>query len=384
MGINICQKVTITGNRGEWLKKIRIYIISVILILSSIFQFLIIKKVEAVTGPTSNRGEIKFESDDKAASTSTTWRLMGFIIRLDTCGYNSKAGGKTKYIEVRFDDKNVVHKYWDNPQRPGYLHTEYTITEEYFLGLMQNDKDKQALYMEFLKRMSPDKLPDGTYKGGTIYLNGIFGVYYGGNFKKGPYYTLSDISHAETWGQDTLNDFKQYFNIPVDYHPTKLDIDVPVTVEYHTSDHELMYSDNLDKVDLDKPASYTFPEEYKFKGKNYKLYRSYYINMSKPTKMLGKLKVNVDGATLSSVKKRKEVATDLKGLKFIAMYKEDDPTPSGEEIEPDSVYSPLEEPTPEAVIKADQRGNEQFEVSLGIPTTENVYTNVVSENYLFS
>lgn len=376
---------TIIGNRGERLKKILIYIITVIIMLSSIFQIWGIKKVEAsVTGPYSEDGDIKFESDDKAASTTTTWRLLGFIIRLDTCGYNSKSGGSSKYIEVRFNNKNVIHDYKPHPTKPGYYITNYTITEDYVLGLMKDDISKQSLYSEFRKKMSKDKLPDGTYKGGTIYLNGIFGVYYGGNFKKGPYYTLSDISHAEEWGQDTLNDFKQYFNIPVDYHPTKLEIEVPVTVEYHTSDHELMYTDNLDKVEVDKSASYTFPEEYKFKGKNYKLYRSYYINMSKPTKMLGKLKVNVDGATLSSVKKRKEIATDLKGLKFIAMYKEDDPTPSGEEIEPDAMYSPLEEPNPEAVIKADQRGNEQFDVELGIPTTENVYTNVVSENYLFS
>jgi len=165
--------------------------------VASILQVLIISNnVLATTDPKSYRGDIYFESDDKAASTSTTWRLMGFIIRVDKCGTNSKAGGKTKYIEVRFDDKNVIHDYGPNPDKPGYYLTKYTITEDYFLGLMQNDKDKQALYMEFLKRMSPDKLPDGTYKGGTIYLNGIFGVYYGGNFKKGPYYTLSDISHA--------------------------------------------------------------------------------------------------------------------------------------------------------------------------------------------
>lgn len=384
MEINICQKVTIIGIRGEWLKKIRIYIIAAILILSSTFQLLVIKKIEAVSVPVSIDGDIKFGSDDKAATTSTTWRLMGFIIRLDTCGYNSKVGGKSKYIEIRFDDKNVIHKYWENPEKPGYLHTEYTITEDYFLELMKNDKDKQTLYVEFLKKMNHEKLPDGTFKGGTIYINGIFGVYNSGKFKSGPYYTLSGISRAEGWGQDTLNDFKQYFNIPLDYHPTKLDIEVPVTVEYHTSDHELMYSDNLEKVDLEKNVSYTFPEEYEFKGKTYKLYRSYYVNMSKPTKMLGKLKVGVDGATITSVKKRKEKATDLTGLKLIAMYKEKNIPPPDDEIEHDSMDSPFEEPNPEAVIKADQRGNEQFDVELGIPTTENVYTNIVSENYLFS
>lgn len=356
-----------------------------ILIISSVSQvFLISKKVEAVTGPYSDEGDIKFESDDKAASTTTTWRLMGFIIRLDTCGYNSKSGGSSKYIEVRFDDENVSHNIRPNPYKPGYNLTKYVISEDYFLGLMKNDKSKQKLYAEFLKNMNPELLPDGTYKGGTIYLNGIFGVYDNGNFKKGPYYTLSGISRAEDWSKETKDDFEQYFNIPVDYHPTKLDIEVPVSVEYHTNEHELMFTDNLGKVNIDEKTTYTFPDTYRFKGKTYDLYRSYYVNMSKPTKMLGKLKIGVDGATPSQVKKRTVTATDTKGLKLIAMYKEKDPTPDPDDILPESIFEPLEDPTPQAVIKADVRGNEQFDVELGIPTTENMYTNVVSENYLYS
>ena len=244
--------------------------------ITSIFQSLVISSiVQAVTYPKSEKGDIIFESDDKAASTNTTWRLLGFIIRLDECGTNSKTGGESKYIEVRFDDKNVINEINPHPTRPGYNLTKYTINEDYFISLMKDNPKKEKLYAEFRKKMNKEKLPDGTFKGGTIYINGIFGVYNSGKFKSGPYYTLSGISRAEGWGQDTLNDFKQYFNIPLDYHPTKLDVEVPVTVEYHTSDHELMYSDNLDKVDLEKNASYTFPEEYEFKGKTYELYRSY-------------------------------------------------------------------------------------------------------------
>lgn len=367
------------------MKKTRVYIMIMILIISSVSQVLLISKIaQATTDPYSINGNIYFESGDKAASTSTTWRLMGFIIRLDKSGYNSKAGGKTKYIEVRFDNENVTNSIKPNPEKPGYNITKYTISEEYFLSLMRDDKDRQKLYSEFRKKMSKDKLPDGTYKGGTIYINGIFGVYDSGKFKSGPYYTLSGISRAEKWGQETLNDFEQYFNIPLDYHPTKLEIDVPVSVEYHTSDNELMFSDDLGKVEIDEKKTYTFPDTYKFKGKEYELYRSYYVNMSKPTKMLGKLKIGVDGATLAQVKKRSVTATDLNGLKFIAMYKEKIILPPEDEIEPDSIFTPLDEPNPEAVIRADVRGNEQFDVEQGIPTTESVYVNATSEEYLYT
>lgn len=40
-------------------------------------------------------------------------------------------------------------------------------------------------------------------------------------------------------------------------------------------------------------------------------------------------------------------------------------------------------PNPSAVIKADKRGNEQFDVLQGIPTSESLYGNVFSLNYLF-
>ncbi|WP_310602790.1 DUF5704 domain-containing protein, partial [Anaerosporobacter sp.] len=215
--------------------------------------------------------------------------------------------------------------------------------------------------------------------------NGIFGVYNSGNFKKGPYYTLSGISGAESWGTSTLNDFKQYFNIPVEYHPTKLDVDVPVSVEYHTEEHELMYIKDLEKAKLDEKVTYTFPETYRFKGKKYILYRSYYMNMSKPTSMQGKLKKGVDGATLAQVMNREVEATDTKGLKLIAMYKpEDDVDEPEDDIMPDSILVPLEDPSPEVVIKADVRGNEQFDVEQGVPTTESVYVNATSEEYLYT
>lgn len=356
--------------------------VTLILILVIINIFTIVentRRVKAEENPYSVKGVIYYETTDKAASTDTTWRLVGFIIRLDKCNYNSKMGGASKYVEVLFDNKNVTQDIVSLGN--GYNFTKYTISEKYFLKLVESNT---KLHQQFMKSMNWEKNADGTFAGGTIYLNGIFQVYYNGVPKKGPYYTISDIRRAEGWGPETMNDFVKYFDQPVNYSPTDLwKPEVPVTVEYHTSDHELMYSDNLDKVDLEKNASYTFPEEYEFKGKTYELYRSYYVNMSKPTKMLGKLKVGVDGVTLSSVKKRNEVATDLKGLKFVAMYKEDIPI-IDDVIEHDSMYAPLEEPNPEAVIKADQRGNEQFDVELGIPTTENVYTNVVSENYLFS
>lgn len=54
-----------------------------------------------------------------------------------------------------------------------------------------------------------------------------------------------------------------------------------------------------------------------------------------------------------------------------------DPTPTGQAIE-----MPLTSPDPSAVIKADSRGSERFNVLDGIPTTESLYGNVLAKSYL--
>lgn len=54
-----------------------------------------------------------------------------------------------------------------------------------------------------------------------------------------------------------------------------------------------------------------------------------------------------------------------------------EPTPSGQVRE-----VPLTSPDPSAVIKADSRGSERFNVLDGIPTTESLYGNVLAKSYL--
>lgn len=70
---------------------------------------------------------------------------------------------------------------------------------------------------------------------------------------------------------------------------------------------------------------------------------------------------------------------------------EEEPTPSLPPINPNETTQSRKEedividysiPTVSAVIKADTRGNEQFDVKEGIPTTESLYANVLTSEYL--
>ncbi|MCY9760619.1 DUF5704 domain-containing protein [Paenibacillus alvei] len=54
-----------------------------------------------------------------------------------------------------------------------------------------------------------------------------------------------------------------------------------------------------------------------------------------------------------------------------------DPSPNGD------MSAAVLDPTVSGVIKADQRGSERFDVLQGIPTSESLYGNVISKNYLY-
>jgi len=62
------------------------------------------------------------------------------------------------------------------------------------------------------------------------------------------------------------------------------------------------------------------------------------------------------------------------------------PEPEGESITEDLQDENISsnETLSNCVIKADERGNEQFDVSLGIPVRENLYVNVVAKEYLYN
>lgn len=64
----------------------------------------------------------------------------------------------------------------------------------------------------------------------------------------------------------------------------------------------------------------------------------------------------------------------------------DPPDPSGSCTVPEpgtKIPNKVMDPKARAVIKADNRGNEQFDVLLGIPTSEYLYANAFAHNYLF-
>lgn len=349
---------------------------------SSLTKFELIKAADSNTANVSTKdGEITYKTEDTKAldPNRPTWRNTGFVIRLDSVGSRNPLKD-TKYAVIRFTDEGVVQKVVDSSDGEKKIST-YTISEDALRKALQKSKygNLEKEFNELIEKEEP------------IYLNGIFQVYHngvkygpeiftyeGGYDSKGKY--LKGIYNAEHWRDPST--FWKYFNIEVQYKPGKQ----PVSVEYRTQYNELLYTKDMEAVKTETNVKADqFPETYKKNGYTYKLYRSYYINLSKPSTKIKNLKIGdiIDGKeiTYNEVSKR-EAKVQSGGLKFVAMYKIE--PGEVEEIPADEKEVEFEEPEPTAVIKADTRGNEQFNVEDGIPTTEKLYVNVFTTDYLIS
>nr|WP_294486066.1 DUF5704 domain-containing protein [uncultured Anaerosporobacter sp.] len=327
----------------------------------------------------SDDGDILYITEDTKASTGTTWGNTGFVLRLDKVDSRNPLKDD-KYAIIRFTDEGVGRDVIDIPG--GKKQSTYTIKKFAIYNALEkspyNKTHTKSLVKEFDEMVLKDE---------PIYLNGIFQVYHGGNKygpeiftydggydSKGNY--LKGIYRAEEWRDPST--FGQYFNIKVPYHPGV----EPVSVEYRTQYNELLYSKAMEsqKVTSEVKPS-VFPKTYKKNGYTYTLDRSYYINLNKPSTKVDNYTIGKNNKTFKDVSER-DANVQSGGLKFVAIYKiEPDEL---EEVPADEKEVEFEEPEPTGVIKADERGNEQFNVEDGIPSSENLYVNVFTTDYLIS
>lgn len=343
-------------------------------LLSNIIPSTIVRAKDNTADVYADDGYIQYKTTDTKATNPITWGNTGFVIRLDKV--DSKNPLKdTKYAVIRFKDPGVKPPKIDD-NGDGTKTSIYTLTEDAIRNALRKSKYGN-LEKEFDALIEKDE---------PIYLNGIFQVYYSG-VKHGPEIftynggtdsngkTLKGIYNAEPWRDPST--FGQYFNIKVQYKPGKQ----PVSVEYRTQYNELLYTKDMDAVKTGTEVkAKAFPETYEKNGYKYKLYRSYLVNLSKPSNKVENKKLSL-GDSFKDVSERK-AKVQSGGLKFVAMYKiQGDDL---EEVPADEKEVEFDEPEPSAVIKADTRGNEQFDVKDGIPTSEDLYVNVFTTDYLIS
>ncbi|MFU0827494.1 MAG: DUF5704 domain-containing protein [Lachnoclostridium sp.] len=312
-------------------------------------------------------GNFYFTTTDTAATTQTTWETIGFTVRRDEC----KDGNPLK------DNKYATFMIKQNQKIEVREGGEVTVT--FYLTKAQVNKALAGTDLETIKDND------------VLYLNGIFKVHNGKN-GAGPYYTLKSIQNAEAWKNP--NDFKDRFNIKIHYNAG--DQEYPIKISYQL--YQSGKYTEVNTVSFGKQKNHTtfqldkrkIPDRFSHQGEDYYLYRTYYQYLPKTTK-LGNRKTSVD-----KNKYPEQYEKDLKyirdrdipivgsnegdSVKIVAVYRRYPKKSDNEEEE--EIIKEYEETDPYAVIKADARGNEAYDVKDGIPDTESLYANAFGSKYL--
>ena len=313
-------------------------------------------------------GDITFTTRDTKATSEIKWKTIGFTVRRDiTKGFPRK---DKEYVVFLL--KNGQKKSVDGAD--GKVYTTFTF----------NINQVNAAF----SKSKLDEVKDND----LIYFNGVFHTVYGDKENTFDYYNLSGkpygIATAETWND--ISDFDDRFDLPLKFH-YGTDNKEPITIErriysngtstrHDTKSYTAQTKNTTFKTNSTKILDH-------IDGTKYYLYRLYYINLREPKKNVGNRKTDINpflsaseyAAAISYLRDREYTVKD-KGLKIVAMYRKfSEKLPNETE---DNMSREVEMIDPTAVIAADARGNETYDVLEGIPGTESLYANVKTSKYL--
>ncbi|WP_026011301.1 DUF5704 domain-containing protein [Paenibacillus sp. OSY-SE] len=323
-------------------------------------------------------GEIIFFTESQKAATNIKYRTTGFMIHREPrcepgkaqCDPRSK--GPVGIIDrlEQVDEKDLGN---------GVLRTKFKVPEEVA---------SKALGEAGLEEIR---------EGDTIYISSIFDVLHWGIPTGVRYYDLQGIKKAETWAND--REFGQFYDIQVKYSSFFPSYSIIKLSNGSEINRKKIENQSL-PIHLNWPVgstiSHTFEKEIDHNGKKYKIYKSYIQGARKPNEQ--RFQQDGDPDTNPRLTQR-NYTVSLGGTNVVAVYKEFGGPPQDPNPDPDpkpdpngrctapTRGTPIEAktmvPKVSAKILADNRGNERFDVSRGIPTSEALYANAVALNYLF-
>lgn len=321
-------------------------------------------------------GSIYIMVTDTTKSSNTVWRVEGFTIKAARTYGNPTRNPKAEIWIKEKENKDRV------------IYDKITVTTYHFPKFWIDNKLKEAgITKEILAENQ-----------NCIYLNAIIQVYTIQNTKLIPkgrfYYTLNEIKNAESWAN--TDDFNDHFDIPLFYFETSCQVNLTFMEKWNNKkikmeminmgNKEVSFKVNIDSeiVPLKKKNPRT--------GNYCYLYRTHWSKLSDSiNKETGirlardSLFCEINPLTNWEVYKQEieRISNRIflvpeEGLEIVALYREW----NKKELDKDKIIQEIVEPTREAVLYADSRGNEKFDVEKGIPTKETLYANVNAHSYL--
>lgn len=342
----------------------------------SFFWIIASKKVDAENLASMDEGVVTYVAPATTATTSTTWRTMGFTVK-----NKETKGDPTQKPKGQFwlDDGENTSKVVG-----AITYTTFTFKEDKVRKEFDNAKIDAASLAE---------------NGGNVYLNGIFQVYENGKATGSFYHTLNGISSARNWA--STSEFSNRFDIIVPYSGKKNQPIYLTTMKYSSKGYSFVSREKIGTANTHsyfETATGDIPGTIvsDVTGNTLYLYRTHWAYMEEAEKV----RSNGTYRTMRGIEKTyinpklywEDYKTDLQrlrirkydvqygGIEIVCIYKAYSET-SGSSSESE-MSGDLTEPFTEAVIQADSRGSEQFDSTQGIPTTEYQYVNAKSNTHL--
>jgi hypothetical protein len=321
--------------------------------------FLFSLPAKAANKAVMSDGNIVFETKDTKAISTICWMTAGFTIRKDKSGGNPLKDSKYGVVLLKSNYQEV------EDAGDGTYHITYTIPKK--------QVDRALIEADL------DEIKDGD----TLYFNTIFKLKVRGVVQGKQYYRLNDIKYAACWRN--RNDFDEHFDIGIKFKSAKY----PVTVEYRTLANKKIKEEKLGDKKAGAEVSVNLDGKKSYGGEKYLLCKSYYINLSKPGKKKNVIVAEEENCGESQLQSGKVKIGGMKIVGYMKKKPEDppeepetedpnpeNPTPTGtppEAVDYIEKTVELENVQPEAVLKAEEKGKEEYDVLAAIPSGEQLY-----------
>lgn len=312
------------------------------------------------------KGNLIFQTTDTKASANITWSTVGFLITRERCMTGLTANGG---YPLKMDHGEIKLKpdwKWEKPEGT-QIKVIFTIP-------------KEAVNKALIDAGAGEIAP-----GDTLYFHGIHQVRHSGTPYGRPKYSLPEIKYAESWSNP--NDFNDRFDRRVIFEPEGPQ---PIRETCLTADGKVIQKQDLENTVLGAIAEVRHEKTVEYKGKTLYLSKSYQNygetgkRISGTTNFVTSIYAKDYEEQIGRVRLRKKMQAPG-GLEFVAVYREkgtsSSPGGSGESIG-EQMGAELLDPNPYGVIGADARYSEQYDVLQGIPSTETLYANVYTDDFL--
>ena len=337
--------------------------------------------VEAVPYAKFENGGFLYTTTSNEATSSIRFQTVGWYIHTEpTCASSEAYGG-----EVQCDPtKLAANKHFKLQDNGGGHVTSETIAG----GIVTTNF--MWTETEVLQAIKQAKAEQNISEGTPLYASAIMRVVTGPRNNptqvSGPFHTLYQIKHAESWAHP--EDFRQYFDVAITFKGK----DYPVNMTLKLSNGTVVRTQEIGNYKAGYNVIKSFPETVTYGGQTYAITKSWLSPILRPGEQLYiQSKASNDPAVI-----QRNFKVYVGGVNMVASYKKDnDPPEPGEGTggctytiqPPNKIAAPqtsFMEPNANGVILGDDAANgRHFDVSSGIPTSENLYANAWTKNYLF-